>query len=63
VKKRFKDEVAKYNRYFGDYEQIKKYEIVADSWTMEAGFLSPTLKIKRKVLVNNYSLLIDKLFD
>lgn len=63
VKKRFKDEVAKYNRYFGDYEQIKKYEIVADSWTMETGFLSPTLKIKRKVLVNNYSLLIDKLFD
>ena len=63
VKKRFDEDVKKYNHYFGDYEQIKKYEIVPDSWTPDAGFLSPTLKIKRNVLMNYYSDKINKLFD
>ncbi|VBB48650.1 AMP-dependent synthetase and ligase [uncultured Paludibacter sp.] len=63
VKKRFSEEVKKYNQYFGDYEQVKKYELVPDTWTPEAGFLSPTLKIKREVLVNYYADKINKLFD
>lgn len=63
VKKKFKEEIKKYNSSFGDYEQIKRYELVADSWTMEAGFLSPTLKIKRKIIESYYSGKIEKLFD
>lgn len=63
VKKRISEEVKKYNQYFGDYEQIKKFELVPDSWTAEAGFLSPTLKIKRNVLMKHYEKNIEKLFD
>lgn len=63
IKKRYGDEVKKLNQSFGDYEQIKKFELVPDSWTAEAGFLSPTLKIKRKVLMNYYANKIEKLFD
>lgn len=62
VVKRFREEVKKYNTHFGDYEQVKKYQLVADEWTQPAGFLSPTLKIKRKVLEAFYAEQIEKLF-
>ncbi|MFW9597461.1 MAG: hypothetical protein ACMV0Y_05865, partial [Paludibacter sp.] len=62
VVKRFREEVKKYNAHFGDYEQVKKYQLVADEWTQPAGFLSPTLKIKRNVIEAYYAEQIEKLF-
>jgi long-chain acyl-CoA synthetase len=62
VLKRYAEEVKKYNHFFGDYEQVKKYQIVPDEWTQQAGFLSPTLKIKRNVLEKHYAERIEKLF-
>lgn len=35
-------------------EQIKRYQLVADEWTPESGELSPTLKLKRRVLMEKY---------
>ena len=63
VTKRIMSEIKKYNALFGDYEQVKKYQLVADAWTMDNGFLSPTLKIKRKVIQNFYEKQIEKLFE
>lgn len=63
VVKRIQAEVKKYNADFGDYEQVKKYKLVPDTWTMESGFLSPTLKIKRKVIEGFYAEQIEKLFE
>ncbi|MDR0810814.1 MAG: long-chain fatty acid--CoA ligase [Paludibacter sp.] len=62
VIKRFQEEVKKYNQYFGSYEQIKKYELIADEWTMQGGQLSPTLKIKRNVITAQYAGKIEQLF-
>lgn len=62
VQKRFQEEVKSYNKLFGDTEQIKRYQLVAEEWTQPAGFLSPTLKIKRKVLEEFYAERIEKLF-
>lgn len=63
VVKRIQTEVKKYNSNFGDYEQVKKYKLLADAWTMDNGFLSPTLKIKRKVIGKFYAEQIEKLFE
>lgn len=63
ILKRIQTEVKKYNANFGDYEQIKKYQLVADEWSMNNGFLSPTMKIKRKVIENFYAKQIEKLFE
>lgn len=59
---RYQKEVKKYNENFGDYEQVKRYQLVADEWTQPGGFLSPTLKIKRKVIEKHYADKIAKLF-
>jgi len=63
VVKRFQEEVRHYNQLFGDYEQIKRYQIVPDEWTTATGFLSPTLKIKRNVIEAYYVDRIDKMFS
>ena len=63
IVKRIQTEIKKYNAFFGSYEQIKKYQLVTDEWTMNNGFLSPTMKVKRKVLENFYSKKIEQLFE
>ena len=40
-----------YNTNFGKWEQIKKFEITSDEWTIEAGHLTPTMKMKRKIIL------------
>jgi len=62
VLKLYQQEVKKYNEFFGDYEQVKRYQIVPEEWTLQKGLLSPTLKIKRKALENEYADRIEKLF-
>ncbi|MDO9634413.1 MAG: long-chain fatty acid--CoA ligase [Paludibacter sp.] len=62
VLKRYQDEVKIYNAFFGDFEQVKRWQLVAEEWTQPGGFLSPTLKIKRDVIEAHYSERIEKLF-
>ena len=63
VLKLYKAEVDKYNKHFGDYEQIKRYQLLPDEWTQQNGVLSPTLKIKRNVIEEKYKDRIEKLFQ
>ena len=62
VFKRYGKEVKKLNSGLGEVEKIKKFELVADEWSVSTGILTPTLKIKRKVVMERYSDLIDSLF-
>ncbi|MDO9155026.1 MAG: AMP-binding protein [Paludibacter sp.] len=55
VIKRYQKEIKKYNEFFGDSEQIKRYQLVTDEWTQPGGFLAPTLKIKRNVIEAHYA--------
>jgi len=63
VIQRFQKEIKHYNHFFGDFEQIKRYQFVTDEWSPASGFLSPTLKIKRNVIEKFYVEKIEKLFE
>ncbi len=63
VKDRIWKDVQKKNKRFGHIEQIKKIAIVSDLWSVETGELTPTLKVKRKVLTEKYKDLIEKIYD
>jgi len=63
INKRFHKEVHKYNRFFGATEQIKAFEIVGNEWTVDTGELTPSLKLKRKVICEKHKSLISKIFD
>lgn len=54
-------EVKEINKHFGDYEQIKRFKLIADEWTPQ-NFLSQTLKAKRNVITKHYAAEIEKLF-
>lgn len=48
-------EVERYNKDFGKWEQVKKFALLNNEWTVEAGELTPTMKVKRKVIYERYS--------
>ncbi|MDO9256172.1 MAG: long-chain fatty acid--CoA ligase [Bacteroidales bacterium] len=59
---RIEEEIYEINQHFGHHEQIKKWEIISDKWTVESGELSPTLKLRRKHLTGKYARLIDEMY-
>ncbi len=59
---RLQQEVDSYNGHFGNWEQIKRFEICPQEWTVETGELTPTLKLKRKVIAKKYDHLISKIY-
>lgn len=63
IKKTFDKVVKEYNSYFGDTEKIRRYELIPDEWTQENGILTPTLKIKRRIIQEKYKKEIEKLFE
>ena len=54
--------IDKINPHFGHVEQIKKFCIVADEWGVESGELTPTMKLKRRVILENYAKEIDAMY-
>ena len=56
------NDINKYNANFGKWEQIKKFELLANEWTVDSGELTPTLKLKRKNIHSNNADLIDKIY-
>ena len=62
VLKRYSKEVKKLNSGLGEVEKIKNFALVADEWSVATGIITPTLKTKRKVVMERYSDLIDSLF-
>ncbi|HMW75142.1 MAG TPA: hypothetical protein PKD40_05770, partial [Saprospiraceae bacterium] len=55
-------EVTRLNHSFGKWEQTKKIKLLPDEWTIDSGFLTPTLKLKRRVLADVFKNDIDALF-
>lgn len=62
VKRRYAEEVKKINQNFGDTEKIKRYELIADEWSVNNGILTPTLKVKRNVVKEAYKDLIEMMY-
>ena len=50
----------KINRNLGSHEKISRMLLVKEPWTLEAGFLTPTLKLKRHVVEERYEHLLRK---
>ncbi|WP_247233376.1 long-chain fatty acid--CoA ligase [Telluribacter sp. SYSU D00476] len=54
--------IKQYNEYFNHVEQIKNFALLPKEWTVESGELTPTLKLKRKVLLERYQSIIQSLY-
>ena len=58
----FQSEIDVHNQYFGSWEQIKKFKLTPNEWTIVDGHLTPTMKLKRKVIAEKYSDLIESMY-
>ncbi|KAF2517050.1 AMP-dependent synthetase/ligase [Flavobacterium foetidum] len=62
VIKRIDEEVEAINKKFGHWEQIKRFELTPDVWSIDGGQLTPTLKLKRKIIKEIYKDLYAKIY-
>ena len=59
---RIQEEVDLANEHFGNWEKVKRFELTPDLWSIEAGHLTPTMKLKRKIIVEKYKNLYTKIY-
>ncbi len=62
VIKKYQEIVDEMNGHFGHIEQIKKFRLIKDEWTTLGGELTPTLKLKRRILEKKYESVIDSMY-
>lgn len=60
---RIRKDVDEVNKKLAPYENIKKFRLVNDEWSVANGLLSQTLKLKRKNLLAKYKTLIDEIYQ
>ncbi|WP_347925289.1 AMP-binding protein [Pontimicrobium sp. SW4] len=62
LRDRIQEEIDYANTKFGKWEQIKKFELTPEIWSIDEGHLTPTMKMKRKVIKEKYGHLIEKIY-
>ncbi|GAB3721366.1 long-chain fatty acid--CoA ligase [Hymenobacter agri] len=63
VVKLYKDLIEKYNKGFAQWEQVKRHVLLPTLWTVESGEMTPTMKVKRKVITENNKDLITDIYE
>jgi len=51
------------SRQLATHEKVRKFLLVAEPFTLENGLMTPTLKIKRKTIIEQYDKEIDALYN
>jgi long-chain acyl-CoA synthetase len=59
----YKDLVDSFNKYFNHVEQVKKFELLPNEWSIDTGEMTPKLSMKRKVIMEKYRDAIDRIYD
>lgn len=54
VHDRIMKDIEKYNSHFAQYEQIKKIILAPSVWAVDSGEMTPTMKVKRRVIMENF---------
>ena len=59
----FRARIDTLQQQFAHYEQVKRFTLLSEPFSMERGELTNTLKLKRSVVAKNYKELIDKMYE
>jgi len=58
----YRDLIESFNKYFNHVEQIKKFELLANEWTVDTGEMTPKLSLKRKVVNEKYRDAVERIY-
>jgi long-chain acyl-CoA synthetase len=59
----YKELVESFNKFFNPVEQVKKFELLPNEWSIDTGELTPKLSLKRKVVMEKFSDTIEKIYE
>lgn len=60
---KFQSEIDQLNKYFGKWEQIKRFKLLPSAWGIDTGELTPTMKLKRKIIHQKYAQEIEGIYE
>ena len=63
VIKLFEDEISIAMENFSNYEKVKKFTLLSEPFSIEKGEMTPKMSLVRKKILNNYSVLINKMYE
>jgi long-chain acyl-CoA synthetase len=63
VRSFFQEIIQSYNKYFSHTEQIKKFELLPEEWTVETGEMTPKLSLRRKVVTEKFQRQIEHIYS
>lgn len=58
----YRELVESYNTYFNHVEQIKKFELLPQEWTIDTGEMTPKMSLKRKVVMEKFKTAIEHIY-
>jgi long-chain acyl-CoA synthetase len=58
----YADVVREVNGTLANFESLKRFRVVAEEWSQDSGELTPSMKIKRRVITARYAAVIDELY-
>ena len=58
-----RDRIETLQQHLAQYEQIKRFTLLAHHFSMESGELTNTLKLKRSVVIKNFSNIINAMYE
>jgi len=59
----FRELVESFNKYFNHVEQVKKFELLPNEWSVDTGEMTPKLSLKRKVVMEKYRDAIERIYN
>jgi len=59
----YRELVESFNQFFNHVEQIKKFELLPHEWTIDTGEMTPKLSLKRKVVMEKYKDVIERIYS
>src|SRR5260221_1483993 len=59
----FRELVESFNKYFNHVEQVKKFELLPNEWSVDTGEMTPKLSLKRKVVMEKYRDAIERIYS
>ncbi len=59
----YKELIESFNKFFNHVEQIKKFELLPNEWSIDTGEMTPKLSMKRKVIMEKYKKAVDRIYN
>lgn len=63
VKELYKGLVESFNTYFSQVEQVKRFELLHNEWSVDGGEMTPKLSLKRKVVMEKYADAVERIYS